>query len=128
MPRRHHRQLLTGLQAAVQVHDQAVRQRDQSRQLPDIGHSIEDADLHGPKMRRWPYVPTDFIDLINDSRGLLVVYKAFELTPGLELEGQSCGGQLLKHHRPVAGITGVLAGPVRGRRRQRQQVRVMVEQ
>ena len=128
MPRRHGRQLLTGVQPTVQIDDQAVRQRGQCTEFAEVGDAVEDADLDRAEMRGRPDVPTDLVHVVDDAGLLLVVDEALPLRPGLEVERQTGRRQLLKHHRPVAGVPGVLAVPVRRRRRQRQQVRIVVEQ
>lgn len=128
MPGRHGRQRLVGLQPAVQVDHQAVRQRHQRGQLVQVGHAVADPHLQRAQVRGRPDVPTDFVDVVDDAGLLLVVDEALELRPGLELERQPGGGQLLEHHRPVAGVARVHPGPPRRGRRQRQQVRVVVQQ
>jgi hypothetical protein len=93
------------------VGNQAVRQRDQRAELTQVGHTVTDPHLDRAQVRRRPDVPTDFVDVIDDSGLLLVVDETFELRPGLELERQPGGGQLLEHHRPIAGVSGVHARP-----------------
>ena len=54
--------------------------------------------------------------------------KASNSAQVLELERQPGRRQLLEHQRPVGGVAGVDAGPDRRGRRERLQVRVVVEQ
>ncbi len=112
----------------IEVDDQAVRQRDQRTEFRDVGDTVEDPHLDRAQVRRRPDVPTDLVDVVDDAGLLLVVHEAFEVRPLLKVEGQPRRGQLLKHHRSVAGIPGVTAVPKRRRRRKGQQVWVLVQQ
>ena len=67
-------------------------QSDQRRQFAQVGNAVEDAHLDGPQMRRRPDIPTDFVDVVDDAGGLLVVHKPLELPPRLELERQPAVG------------------------------------
>ncbi len=103
-------------------------QRDERAELADVGNAVEDPHLNRAQMRRRPDVPTDLVHVVDDAGLLLVVDEAFPLRPGLEVERQPGRRQLLEHHRAVGGVSGVLAVPVRRGRRERQKVRVVIEQ
>ena len=128
IPGRQAGQGLSRHQPVLEVHHETVGERHESTELAHGGHAVAHPHLEGAQARRRADVPADLADLLDDAGLHLGRHEPFELRPGLELERQARGGQLLEHHRPVGGVAGVEPGPDRRGRRERLEVRVLVEQ
>ena len=129
VPRRHRRQRLAGGQPGVEVDDQAVHERDQRGEVGEGRDAVADPVLEGAEVRRRAGRPSGS----RSSSSITPVVswscdERLELRPRRELERQPGGRQLLEHQRPVGGVAGVDAGPDRRGRRERLEVRVVVQQ
>ena len=128
VPRRHRRQRLAARPAA-----RRGRRPGTGRSATSAARSSNEETpsqtrfSRVPRCGAGPQVPADLRQHLDHAGRELVVGVRLELLPGLEVERQPGGRQLLEHQRPVRRVAGVHPGPDRRGRRQRLQVRVVAQ-
>ena len=108
--------------------DQALSERSDPGDLLQRRQAIGDAHLDRPQPGDRADVPADFSGVLDDAGMGHVLHALLEPGPIGELEGQAGSRQLLEDQRPLRGVPGVLAGPVRRGGREREEMRVEIQQ
>ncbi len=128
VPRRHGLDRAAVIQPGGEVIDQALRQRGDRPDLLQGGKSVADPHLDGAEIRHRPDVPADFVRDVDHAGGEHVRHVLLVLFPGGELEGEPGRRELLEHQRALGSVTGIFTIPERRRRRERLEVREIVDQ